>query len=124
MTTRRTAVRPWRTMECSLLTAWKTNRNLLVESRVKAFPGRQTNSGSTQPRAVHLEGGEIGCHQCVTSHSGSAPASLDMRQTSSGFVPHACQPQLHPRLYPTTIDMTNYTQAPTVTNSSVYQPQL
>ena len=74
------SVRPWSTMECSQQAAWKTNRSLLVAPRVKAFPGRPTNSGFILPRAAHLEGGVIGSHQCMTSHSGSAPASPDMRQ--------------------------------------------
>ena len=71
-------LRPWSTMECSQPSAWITNRSLLVTSRAKAFPGRRTNAGSTLPGAAHLEGGVIVCHQCITSHSGSAPASPDM----------------------------------------------
>ena len=34
--------------------------------RIKAFLGRPTNSGSTLPRAVHLYGSVIGCHQCIS----------------------------------------------------------
>ena len=36
-----------------------------MASHIKAFPGRLINSGSTVPRAAHLEGGVIGCHQYV-----------------------------------------------------------
>ena len=57
--------RPCSTIECSQAAAWTTNRSLLVASRVKAFPASPTNSGWTQPRAVHLDGGAIGCNQCV-----------------------------------------------------------
>ena len=60
-----------------------------MASRDKTLPGRPTNSGLALPRAVHLVGGDIGCHQCITSHSGSAPASPDMRQ-----VHQTCQRQL------------------------------
>ena len=52
-----------------------------MASRGKAFSGRPTNSGSTIPRAVHIEGSVIGCHWCITSHWRCAPSSLDMRPT-------------------------------------------
>ena len=32
----------------------------------------------TRPYTVHMEGGVIGCHQCITLHSGCTPASPDM----------------------------------------------
>ena len=54
--------RPWSTMEDSQPAAWTTNRSLHVVSHAKSFPGRRpTNSDSTLPRAMHLEGGVIGC---------------------------------------------------------------
>ena len=52
-----------------------------MASRAKTFPGRPTNSSSTLPRAAHLDSGVVGRHQCITSHSGSAPASPDMKLT-------------------------------------------
>ena len=42
-----------------------------MASRAKAFPERSTNSDSTLPSAAHLDGGVIGCHQCITLHTGS-----------------------------------------------------
>ena len=44
-----------------------------------AFPGRPTNSGSTLPRTAHLDGGVIGNHQFITSHSKCTLASFDIR---------------------------------------------
>ena len=85
-----------------LSAAWTSNRGLLVASRVKAFSGRPTNSDSTLHRATHIEGGVIGCHQCITSHSESSPASPDMRPTPTALSRmhaihhiHPC-PHLHP----------------------------
>ena len=92
---RTTTMRPRSTMECSQQDAWTTNRSIVVASRAKTFLGRQTNSGSTQSRDAQMDGGVIGCHQCITSHSGNAPASHDMRPTSPGFVHH-----LHPCPHP------------------------
>ena len=100
------------TMECSQSAAWTTNWTLLVASRAKAFPGRQTNSDLTLPRAAHLDDSVIGSHQCITSHSGNAPSSSNMRpppSLSTTSIPAPTQP---------IIAMTNYTHAPTVTNSS------
>ena len=78
-TPQRLQLRPWSTMECSKPAAWTTNRSLLVVPRVESFPGRPTNSCSTIPRAAHLDDDVIGCYQYITSHSGNAPASPDMR---------------------------------------------
>ena len=111
------------TIECSQLAAWTTNRSLVVISRVYAFPGRTTNSGSTIARAAHLDGGVIECHKCTTSHSGSASTSLDMRLTPLALsrmplttsIPAPTQP---------IIAMTNYTYTPTVTNSSAFLSQI
>ena len=72
---------PWNTMEYSQPAAWKTNRSLLVASHDEAFPEKLTNSDSTLPRAVQLEGGVIRRHWCITSHSRSAQASPDMQPT-------------------------------------------
>ena len=92
--------RPWSTMEHSQPAAWTTKRSLLVASRVKAFPRRPTNSGSTLPSAAHQDGGVIGCHQCITSHSGNATVSPDMRTAPP------------PRLYPACIPSTTAITAP------------
>ena len=118
------ARRSWSTMECSQPAAWTTNRSLLVASRARAFPVRQTNSGSTLPRAAHLDGYVIGCHQCVISHWGCAPASPDQRPTP--WLCPACIPSTTsiPAPIPPTIAMTNYTHVPTVTNSSAFHTQL
>ena len=107
---------PWSTTEWSQPAARTTNRSLLVACRAKAFPGRPTNSGSTLPRAAHLDGGVFGCHQCITSHSGNAPASPDMRPNP--WLYPACIPFTTSIPAPTqpTITMTYYTHAPTVTN--------
>ena len=83
--------RPWSIMEFRKPAVWTTNWSLFVVSHIKAIPGRQTNSGSTMPRAAHMEGGVIGCHLCITSHSGSTSQSLNLRPTPS-FVPHAYHP--------------------------------
>ena len=69
--------RPWSTIGLSQLAAWTTNRSRLVASLQKA---------------VHLEGSVIRCHRCITSHSGSVPASPDMRPFPPSFVSHACHP--------------------------------
>ena len=90
---------PWSTMECSQPAAWTTNKSLLVASNAKAFPGRPTNSGSTLPRAAHLNSDVIGRHQCITLHSESAPASPVMRPT--------------PRLCPAFLPSTTSIPAPT-----------
>ena len=68
-------------MVCSQPAACTTNPSLLVTSCAKAIPGRPTNSDTTLPRTAHLDSGVIGCHQCITSHSGSVPAFPDMRPT-------------------------------------------
>ena len=57
-------------------------------SRGAPYQGRPTNPGSTLPRAAHLDGGVI---IVFASHSGSAPASPDMRPPPV-FVLHAYQP--------------------------------
>ena len=95
----------WNTVESSQPAAWTANRNLLVASHAKAFPGAATNSGSNLSIAVHLEGGVIGCCQCITSHSDCSPASLDMQPVcipSTTSIPGPTQPA---------IAMTNYTLA-------------
>ena len=92
---------PWSTLECSQPAACPTNRSLLV-----AFTGRPTNSCSTLHRAGHLEFGVIGCHHCITSHSGTAPASSDMRPN----------PRLCPECIPPTTSIPATTQLHTCTN--------
>ena len=87
-------------MECSQPGAWTTNRSFLVESGVKAFPRRPTNSGSTLPKAAHLDGGVIACHQCITSHLGCAPASPDMRPNPWALSHMHAIHHLHPCPHP------------------------
>ena len=70
-------------------------------SRVKAFPGRPTNYGSTLPRAAYLDGGVIQSHQCITSHLGSTPASPDMRPTHLALPRMHAIHHLHPCRHPT-----------------------
>ena len=106
------------TMECSQQAAQTTNRSLLMASSVKVFPGRPTNSGSTLPGAVYLDGGMIGSHRCITWHSGSAPASPDMRPTPTALS------HIHTVHHPTPISTTNYSHAPTVASSSAFHTQL
>ena len=57
--------RLWSTMECSQPTTWTMNRNLLMTSCAKAFPGRLTNSDSTLSRAAHLHRGVISLSLCT-----------------------------------------------------------
>ena len=108
-------------MECSQSVAWTSNRSLFVPSRVKVFPGKPTNSGSTLPRPTYLEDGVI----CVPSSTnvGSAPASPDMRSTPPGFVSHAYSTTILSPTQPT-IAMTNYTHMPTVMTKSAFYAQL
>ena len=103
----------WSTMECKQPAVWTTNRSLLVASRAKAFPGRPTNSDSNLPRAVQLDGGVIGCHQCITSHLECAPTY----EQPTWLCP-ACLPSTTSIPAPTQliIAMTNYIHAPSVTN--------
>ena len=43
-------------------------------------PSRMTDQFRLDiPRAVHLDGDVIGCHQCIAASIGNAPASPDMR---------------------------------------------
>ena len=84
----------------------------------KAFSGRPTNSGSTQPGTAHLDGGVIGCHQCL--HLAFVMCSSISRHSTSplGFVP--CIPSstaIHDATQPT-IAMSNCTHSLNVTNSS------
>ena len=106
-------------MQCSLLAAWTTNRSLLVASCVKAFPGRPTNSDSTIPSTVHLDGGAIACNQCIHLACREMLRHLPTCDQPPGFVLHAYQPPppSQPPIQPTTAK-TNYTHTPTVTNSS------
>ena len=60
---RRREQRPWSTMECSHPAAWTTNRSLLVASRVRPF--QEDRPIPVRPRTAHLNGGAIGCNQCI-----------------------------------------------------------
>ena len=71
-------------------------QGLLVVSRGKAFSGRPTNSGLTLPGAVHLDGGVIGYHQCITSCSGNAPALPDPLVLSNMHTIRHIYPCPHP----------------------------
>ena len=90
----------WSSTECNQPATWTMNRSLFVASRVKAFPGRPTNSDSILPRTVHLDGGVIVCYQCITSHKGNAPASLDMRPTPMALSRMHTIHHLHPCSHP------------------------
>ena len=70
-------------------------------ARVKVFPGGPTNSGETLPRAAHLDDGVIGCHRCITSHSGNAPASSDMPPTPLALPRMHTIHNFHPSPHPT-----------------------
>ena len=60
-------------------------------SRVKAFPGRPTISGSTLPRTVHLDERITRSHQCL--HFAFAKYSgFTLYTTNPGFAPHAYYP--------------------------------
>ena len=94
--------RPWSTMACSQSAAWTSNWSLPVASRAKAFPGRQINSDSTLPRAVHLDGGVIGCHQCLPLALGKSPGisrhttnPLALSRMYAFHHPHPCPHPTH-----------------------------
>ena len=80
---------PWTTMECSQLGAWKMNRSLIMASHGKVFTGKMTNASSTLPRAAHLEGDVIECHQCL--HLALWKCSSISRHVTNppSFVPNA-----------------------------------
>ena len=84
-----------------------------------AFPGRPANSGSTLPRTAHLDGGVIGNHQSITSHSKCTLASFDMALSRM-----PTKHQLHPCLHPTHHSHNYHTHAPTVTNPTAFHAQL
>ena len=98
----------------------------------EAFPGRSTNSDSTLLRTAHLDGGVIGNHQFITSHS-RCPACLP--NTSS--IPAPIQPtiamttayihQLCLTRPPSTRSSSaseDHPQAPVVTQQQQQQPSL
>ena len=113
-------LRPWSPMECSQPTAWTTNRSLLVASRVNALPRRPTNFGSTIPRAAHQEGGLVGSHQCITSHSVIALTSPNLRPAPLSSSRMHSMHLLHSSTTQPTIAMTIYAHVPTVTTSSAF----
>ena len=94
-------------------------RSLHVASRVKAFAGRPTNSGSTIPRrrcdrvsSVFSSRTVEVCRHFPTCVQPFMALSNILTTTS---IPVTTQP---------TIAMTNYTHAPTVINSSAFHEQL
>ena len=97
-------------MECSQSAAWTTNRSLPLEFRVKAFPRRPTQSGSTIPRAAHLDDGVIGSHQCLHVAPGKCSDICQHATKPFWFCP-TCLPSTTSIPAPTqhTIAMTNYT---------------
>ena len=115
---------PMSTVQGSQPAARATNRSHLVASRVKAFPGRQTNSDSTQHRTAHLDGAVIRCHQRITSHTGSVTASLDVRPTPLALFRLHTIHQRHPCPHQNHQSHDYHTHAPTVTNSSAFHEQL
>ena len=54
----------WTNSSAGHMAAWTKNRSLQEASRIKVFSGSPTNSGTTQPRAEHLESGVIGYRPC------------------------------------------------------------
>ena len=72
---------PWSTMKCSQTAAWTMHRSLLVESRDTCDV--------------------IECNQCITSHSGSAPASPGIPPTRLVLSNMHANHYLHPCPHPT-----------------------
>ena len=93
--------------------------------RAKYFHVRLTKSSSTLPRAVHMEGGVIGRHQCHHLILGKC-SSISRHATNPSWLCPACLTTTTSTPAPTqpTIAMTNYTHAPTVINSFVFHAQL
>ena len=99
---RQQQARPWSTIECSQPAAWTINQSLHVVSRVRAFPGWSTYSGSTIPISALLDSGVIACHLCIISHSGNC----------SGISRHFCAFMPFATSIPApTIAKTSYIQA-------------
>ena len=67
-----------------------------------------------------MDGGVIGYHYCITSQSGCAPAGPDIRPTPLALSRMHTILHIHPFSTQPTIAITNYTHAPTVTNSSAF----
>ena len=89
-----------------------------------AFPGRPTNSGSTLPRTAHLDGGTIGCNQCIPHTlwkcSGISRHTTNHLALSRMLTKH----QLHPCPHPTHHSHDYHTHTPTVTNPTAFHAQL
>ena len=88
--------------------------NRLYGQRIGAFlwcpvlwPFQEDRPIPTRPtQSCALDGGVIGCHQCITSHSANSPVSSDMRPTPMALsrihtiknlhhFPQVRSPQLH-----------------------------
>ena len=91
---RSTMVQPTGCMEIKL--------GYLIASRVKAFTGRQTNSGSTLLRAAHLESDVIGHHLCLTPHNRAVLQHFPPHsQPLQALPPMPTNHHLHPCPHPT-----------------------
>ena len=111
-------VRPWSTMGCSLPDAGTTNRNFLMASRVKAFQKDRPIPARPYPRLrtwTAVWSGVIS----VSPRNWELPGHLQKSDQPPWFYP-ACMPRTTSIHVPTllTIAITNYTRAPTLTNSS------
>ena len=73
--------------------------SLHVAFNIMVVPGRPANSDSTLPRSSHLVGVLIGCHKCITWHSGNAPTSPDLRPALLSLSRMYPIHHLHPCLY-------------------------
>ena len=100
---------PWSAIERSQPAAWTTNLNILVASRVKAFPKRPTNTGSTIHKVVHLEGGIIWCQQFLLLALGKCSSIFRLATNPSRFclvylltttsIPDPIQPTIEITIY-------------------------
>ena len=88
--TDKSTLRSWRTIECSQLAAWSTNRSQLAATRAMTYTGGHTISGSILSKAVHMEGCLIGCqwlfHFALRKCSGQ-PLALSRVHTILHFHP-------------------------------------
>ena len=83
-----------------------------------------TNCSSTIQKVAHQEYGVIWCFCCILSHSGSVPASPDMRPVSLlSSCMHTIPNRHHAPTQPTIVTTSN-TQSQTVITSSAFHAQL
>ena len=91
---------------------------------VLGISGRPTNSGSTLPRTAQLDGGAIGCNQCIPHTlwkcSGNSRHTTNHLALSRMLIKH----QLHPFPHLTHHCHDYHTHTPTVTNPTAFHAQL